>query len=209
MSSPDEKNFDEQPPPSYDSIPVEPPPTYDSIFGELRNARSEASGVGDFLKKVIYIILSTIGCTVCLGLTLAIPIACIVLGFKYKNDCPKQDMIPIYLIVAGSFGVLRNIIGLYNQIKNRNENETEEENRSQKKTAAERTIDCFLFAWFIVGNVWIYRIYEPSYDKTNGDNYCDYTLYMFAFWTTTATYIFLGVMCCCMCCIVCCSTLSD
>ena len=38
---------------------LEPPPTYESLFGELRHAREESSGVFDFLKKVVILLLST------------------------------------------------------------------------------------------------------------------------------------------------------
>ena len=40
-------------------IYLEPPPTYESLFGELRQAREESSGVLDFLKKVVILLLST------------------------------------------------------------------------------------------------------------------------------------------------------
>lgn len=44
-----------------------------------------------------------------------------------------------------------------------------------------------------VGNVWIYSIYQPNYNKnTSVDPYCNKTLYLFAFWTTTLVYILLG-----------------
>lgn len=55
------------------------------------------------------------------------------------------------------------------------------------------------------GNVWIYSIYQPSYTPGT-DQYCNKTLYLFSFWTTTLVYIFLGIVflggCCmlfCMC----------
>ncbi len=53
---------------------------------------------------------------------------------------------------------------------------------------------------FTAGNVWIYRIYG-EWSKTPGrDDYCDPTLYWFAFWITTATYIIIGTVCFCICC---------
>lgn len=52
----------------------------------------------------------------------------------------------------------------------------------------------------ISGNVWIYRIYD-DFSKTPGtDDYCNPTLYAFAFWMTTATYIVMFVTCCCIIC---------
>lgn len=56
------------------------------------------------------------------------------------------------------------------------------------------------------GNVWIYSIYQPSYDT--GTDYCNKTLYLFAFWTTTLVYILLGITflggCCMLFCLCLC-----
>jgi len=205
------QTVDDAPPPSYDSIAADPPPTYDSIFGELRNARAESSGTADFIKKVIFVILSTIGCTICLGLSIALPVACIVIGVKYKNDCPRQRLIPIYLIVMGAFGTVRHFLGMHSQCKRRNQqNDGDSSDEANKKTFLERLIDCFLVAWFIAGNVWIYSIYEPSYNKfTDPLDYCDETLYLFSFWLMTASYICIALLCCCMCCMACTAAFSD
>lgn len=56
------------------------------------------------------------------------------------------------------------------------------------------------------GNVWIYSIYEPNYNKnaTSAEPYCDKTLYLFAFWTTTLVYILLGVFLVGSCCVLVC-----
>ena len=58
------------------------------------------------------------------------------------------------------------------------------------------------------GCVWVYRIYQPIFDplkKTNEDGslneqYCNKTVYTFAFWLITAAYIFLGLFTSCICC---------
>lgn len=56
------------------------------------------------------------------------------------------------------------------------------------------------------GNVWIYSIYQPSYNI--GTDYCNKTLYLFAFWTTTLVYILLGITflggCCMLFCLCLC-----
>lgn len=119
-------------------------------------------------------------------------------GAKYKNRCPVEDKIPIYLIVAGAVGVFRNLISLGRRAK-QSDNQDEEEEK--KKRPLESILDCFLFVWFICGNVWIYKIYKPDLDDVDSSDYCHKTLYLFAFWITTSTYILVGVMCCCVCCV--------
>ena len=133
---------------------------------------------------------------------------CINLGAEYKNDCPIESKIPIYLIVAGSVGVFRNLISLCQRAKKSDNDEGEEEKKQNPVTSI---LDCFLFAWFICGNVWIYSNYKDViHDNMDSQYYCDETLYAFAFWITTATYILIGVMCCCVCCVgVCAAIFSD
>lgn len=194
-------------PPTYDEA-TGPPPSYQSLFGEIKDARHGSSSVLDFLKKLILILAGTIGCTIAIGLVMAIPIAMIVIGAEYKNDCPIERKIPIYLIVAGSVGVFRNLISLCQRAKKSDNDEGEEEKKQNPVTSI---LDCFLFAWFICGNVWIYSNYKDViHDNMDSQYYCDETLYAFAFWITTATYILIGVMCCCVCCVgVCAAIFSE
>ena len=51
--------------------------------------------------------------------------------------------------------------------------------------------------------MWIYSIYQPNYNKntTHVDPYCDKTLYLFAFWTTTLVYILLALFLLGGCCV--------
>ncbi|XP_031554553.1 transmembrane protein 272-like isoform X2 [Actinia tenebrosa] len=181
-------------PPTYQQA-TEPPPSYQSLFGEIKEARQSASSVFDFLKKLLILLIGTIGCTIALGIIMAIPISMIAIGATYKHDCPTERYIPIYLIVGGSFGIVRNFISLCKRAKRDQDDESE-----SKQSPILSILDCFLFAWFIAGNVWIYSNYKPSFEKSSGDRYCDKTLYLFAFWLTNATYILIGVTCLCMCC---------
>ncbi|KAI8520735.1 hypothetical protein Bbelb_004890 [Branchiostoma belcheri] len=103
-------------PPTYEeavhSQPGDAPPSYASLFGEIQEARRESGGFVDFLKKLLVLLAGTIGCTILLGLLMAVPVAMIVLGAINLHDCPIQRMIPIYLLVFGCFGILKNIISL-------------------------------------------------------------------------------------------------
>ena len=127
-------------------------------------------------------------------------------GAKYKDECPAEDKIPIYLIVAGAVGAFRNLISLGRRAK-QSDNQDEEE--QSKNRPLESILDCFLFVWFICGNVWIYKNYKPSFDDSQSD-YCNQTLYMFAFWVTTSMYILFGVLCCCVCCVgICAAAFGD
>ncbi|KAF7650146.1 hypothetical protein LDENG_00130470 [Lucifuga dentata] len=126
------------------------------------------------------------------------PIAQIAVGASYLDECPKQPNIPIYLVVAGVFGLLLALSCLPCTWESK---DTPITLLSLLCMVWNCLSSIFLFCWLITGSVWIYSIYEPNYNKTatDVDPYCDKTLYLFAFWTTTLVYIFLGTHSSCIC----------
>ncbi|XP_054457879.1 transmembrane protein 272-like [Anoplopoma fimbria] len=122
------------------------------------------------------------------------PLAQLVVGAVYQNDCPKQPYIPIYLMVMGVVSLVLTVLSLLPCCA-----------RFEIQSMAwSCLVALFFFCWFTAGNVWIYSIYEPSYNQTASsmDTYCNKTLYLFAFWTTNLFYILLGfmiLMSCCTC----------
>lgn len=188
-------------PPSYTEASADmgaPPPSYESLYGKLKAAKATSSGNVELGKNVCTIIIGTLGFTIFLAILLAIPIAMIAIGAVYKDDCPAERFIPIYLIVGGVFGIIKNISSLGQRAKNKDDEDKDEKNA--KTNPFDGLIGCFLFAWFIAGNVWVYRTYNNFSTDPTAANYCHPTLYYFAFWIITATYIVCGLMCCCICC---------
>uniref|UniRef100_A0A667ZU74 Si:dkey-19b23.12 n=1 Tax=Myripristis murdjan TaxID=586833 RepID=A0A667ZU74_9TELE len=138
-----------------------------------------------------------------LGLCI-MPIAEIAIGAVYLDECPRQHYIPIYLVVMGVFGLLLAVLSCLpcaQEPKDGTSNPL-----SQFCTAWNSLASAFLFCWFITGNVWIYSIYEPNYNKTmtEAGPYCNKTLYLFAFWTTTLVYILLALFLFVGCCVLVC-----
>ncbi|XP_037832476.1 transmembrane protein 272-like [Kryptolebias marmoratus] len=133
-----------------------------------------------------------------------LPIAQIAIGAVYLKECPRQPYIPIYLIVVGVFGLA---LGILSCLPCAQKSENSENNPlSCICTAWNSLSSLFLFCWFIAGNVWIYSIYQPNYTKNETDleTYCNKTLYLFAFWSTTLIYILLGLFLVIGCCVLCC-----
>ncbi|XP_076130580.1 transmembrane protein 272-like [Alosa pseudoharengus] len=134
-------------------------------------------------------------------IVIGIPIAEIVIGALYLQNCPIQRYIPIYLVVMGAFTLSLTLLSCLPGTQ-----EPEDGGQtviSSICTAWNSIVSLFLFCWFIAGNVWIYSIYQPSYDPKAGA-YCDKTLYLFAFWITSLVYILIGgffvVGCCALIC---------
>ncbi|XP_073514535.1 uncharacterized protein [Phyllobates terribilis] len=109
------------------------------------------------------------------GIWTPINIALIVVGARNKDRCEEEPKIPIYMIVAGAFSFaywvllplecclpkLRRILGCL--------------------------VVLFLFAWFIAGSVWVFRIYG------NQNRNCDRGMYLFVFSILIIQYIFIGI----------------
>ncbi|KAK2170298.1 hypothetical protein LSH36_3g07017 [Paralvinella palmiformis] len=179
-------------PPAYEAGP---PPSYDSVFGQVKAAKQQSSSTTEFFKKFIVILLGTLGCTICIGLVLAIPVSMIAMGSCYLHDCPREPYIPIYLIVAGVFGVLKNLSNITQRVKNKQSDQDED---NIKTNPFDGALSCFLLGWFIAGNVWIYRVYNDyNPDDVTSPDYCNPIMYVYAFWITTSVYIMAALSCCC------------
>lgn len=174
-----------------------PPPSYDSLFGRVREARKTSTGVFDFFKNVFIILLGAVGCTVILGVTIIIPICMIVMGTVYLHECPQGEYIPVYLLVGGIFGILKQLLHLSARVRKREE-DIEAEHLRQSPT--QTLLNCFMLGWFIIGSVWVYKEFVPNYDPAKeGGRYCNKSLYLFAFWLITSVYILLGTAIVCLC----------
>ncbi len=69
-------------------------------------------------------------------------------GVRYKDDCPAEKYIPIYLIVGGVFGAIKNLLNIVQRAKNRHENQDDD---NAKTNPFDGILNCFLLAWFIAG----------------------------------------------------------
>uniref|UniRef100_A0A3Q4N4F8 Si:dkey-19b23.12 n=1 Tax=Neolamprologus brichardi TaxID=32507 RepID=A0A3Q4N4F8_NEOBR len=125
----------------------------------------------------------------------------------YLHECPRQHYIPIYLIVLGVFSVFSVLLSCL-PCSNEPEEGTANPLNTIYKAWTSLTI-LFFICWVIAGDVWIYSIYQPNYDKNTTDvsSYCNKTLYLFAFWINTLSNISIGVIflycplvliCCCL-----------
>jgi len=169
------------------------PPSYNSLFNK--------NAVVGSASKIWNIMAGTVCCTVFTGLFMAIPLAMIVLGAQNLENCPAQKYVPIYLVVMGAFGIFRNLIGFVSQVKQyKNKDDASVEQTNVARSGLQGCFDCFLFAWFIAGNVWIYRIWKPNFDDVNHELYCDKNMYLFAFGITTVCYALIGLSCVIICC---------
>ena len=118
---------------------------------------------------------------------------CVFIGAKYTDQCAVEPLIPIYLIVTGACGLVANCCSGGTRYQEGGQREEGSVNPIQL------VVQLFVFAWFVCGNVWIYTNYQPNYDDPESAEYCNKTLYLFAFWATTSYYIITGLALTCFC----------
>ncbi|KAK4881130.1 hypothetical protein RN001_004449 [Aquatica leii] len=123
---------------------------------------------------------------------LALHIAMLVVGIDGRDNCPLEQRIPLYLIVAGAVGLLSVLIPFINRKFN-----------FPYVDILTTLLYLFEFGWMILGSIWIYGIYPPNFDPSTG-NYCNKTVYLVSFWLLSTQWIFLVVtiilsFCCYFC----------
>ncbi|XP_062393527.1 transmembrane protein 272-like [Sardina pilchardus] len=147
-----------------------------------------------------------------------ISIAEIVIGALYLDSCPVQRYIPVYLVVAGVFTLslvlLACLPGSHDPDVLPNQDAIDKVRFCGICNVWNFIVSFILLCWVIAGSVWIYSIHQPNYDPAAGD-YCDKTVYLFAFWINLVNFIVAGVcivvcfayiayncaqlFCCCLC----------
>ncbi|XP_046551963.1 uncharacterized protein LOC124261661 isoform X1 [Haliotis rubra] len=185
------------PPPYEPTIRVaDSPPSYDSLFGRVIADHNHSSSRIDFLKKFYELLRETLGCTLFLGIIMAVPVTMIVMGCMHLFDCPAEQYIPLYLLVGGialSAKIIKAFLEMYTC------KDCPLFQRGRGKDALEVLLVFFIVGWFIAGNMWIYRT-QGQFDSRNPEspNYCSPYVFYFAFWLTTSVYILLALFLCCM-----------
>ncbi|KAF5297848.1 hypothetical protein FQA39_LY11925 [Lamprigera yunnana] len=125
-------------------------------------------------------------------LFLVINLAMLIVGVIKKDDCPAERMIPIYLIVAGAFGVVSKLLPFINRKLN-----------LKVITFSTYILYTFEFVWMVLGSYWVFSNYKPVFDD-NGDKkwYCNRTAYYLAFGLLTVNWILLGITVILICCAI-------
>ncbi|XP_045107799.1 uncharacterized protein LOC123502684 [Portunus trituberculatus] len=105
----------------------------------------------------------------------------IVMGSVYINSCQIERYVPIWLIVQGV--VMLFGIGTGGVIKKINQRSSSSSSSTLMKILG-FTVSVATAAWFIAGNVWVYKAWSqnPDYAHYWFENGCDMSLFRVAFW---------------------------
>lgn len=82
---------------------------------------------------------------------------------------------------------------------------------SKSSRFSEAILSIFLFVWFIFGNYWVLPLWEPNYRQLlhEPSNWCDKTVYLFAFGQIMGCYALIGAIILLTCVIVLCHRCSS
>ncbi|XP_038126198.1 transmembrane protein 272-like [Cyprinodon tularosa] len=127
---------------------------------------------------------------------IALTVARGIFGVLYFWDCPQQPYIPKFLLGMFFFSlmILLGIIPLANDAAR----------PRQHPRGFKVYLQCFsglfIIIWILLGDVWVFSVYQPNYDPSAADGlYCNKSLYTFAFWNalfeTLAFVVLLARLC--------------
>uniref|UniRef100_A0A665V7P6 Uncharacterized protein n=1 Tax=Echeneis naucrates TaxID=173247 RepID=A0A665V7P6_ECHNA len=124
-------------------------------------------------------------------------LVCTIVGVVYFMECPQQPNIPNYLLGMALIPLL--MIPFVTFPCESYAAQPQEHPRG-RKACLQFLLGLFVFTWILMGDVWVFSIYQPNYDPTAADGlYCNKTLYTFAFWKavweTLAILVSLGKFC--------------
>ncbi|KAG8199876.1 hypothetical protein JTE90_015867 [Oedothorax gibbosus] len=181
------------------------PPIYLFPITRMRLAWTGSSSICDFVLKATLIIFSTLGWMFCVGGLPFVSLAMLIIGIIYIDDCTVQPNIPVYLVVSGVFGTVQHAMSLWTKYIPKDSQGRLKVFRSYCRVI-DGVISIFLTIWFVLGCIWVYGVKEVEFKETYKLEYCNKTLYYFAFWVMNISFIVLSLLIvlslCCILCIV-------
>lgn len=97
----------------------------------MQAARKNAKTLPDLIKKLIIILLGTIGLAILISFTLLIPFTMVIVGGSNLDNC-RAEKIPLFLLVGGIMWLAKNLSNFFSQCSSRRTN------RSASSSSANR-----------------------------------------------------------------------
>ena len=206
--------------PSYSEVVVlsDPPPSYHAIFTGAIMTVLDSQSNGEYIEtpavntfvsrnKMLTAVINGSLFFLLLTFILFLPLAMIIIGFLYMQECPIQKKIPLYLILLGFFQIMECFgrIG-YKIFHSKNHPHT---NSLQERCQKKDPLVYIVIIWFIVGSMWVYQTNPGCQNCNTGPKslnlnnssvtgpylYCNKVVYNFSFGVITFYYGLIGVFC--------------
>ncbi|XP_037832278.1 transmembrane protein 272-like isoform X1 [Kryptolebias marmoratus] len=120
-------------------------------------------------------------------------VARVIFGVVYLKECPQQPNIPNFLL--GLVLVAMLMVSFMTFPCESQAAARPREHPSGCKDCVKCLLGLSVFIWILLGDVWVFSVYQPNYDPTAADGlYCNKTLYTFAFWNAVFETFVMGVL---------------
>ncbi|XP_042886619.1 uncharacterized protein LOC122262607 [Penaeus japonicus] len=124
-----------------------------------------------------------------IALTIAYPLAFIIMGALHLDQCNVEPKIPVWLIVEG-------VLFLVSSFAGKSANDKGESTCATISKFLNFIIGTVHLAWFITGNVWLFNAWaeDPDLEDLSQDNSCHKaTFYLALYGGIIVPYAFLGL----------------
>lgn len=177
------------PPPTYDDVvnPNAPPPSYQSLFGAMRDASKASTGVLDLTRRLAVLVASALGCSLLLLLSIFAPLAMILIGGLYFDECRAGQM-PLFLILGGLLSFAKNALNCAHHCRADHAGGAQDERLAPRAASSKRrlkmqnsALNLALGVWFLAGCVLVARNSSPDFVDGSSARYCNKLVYSFTF----------------------------
>lgn len=117
-------------------------------------------------------------------------------GYTKQEKCPVEPMIPIYLILSGSFSIFRTIWYFLEYWLFRRHLGVV---LNDYVDSAMCITTALMATLYFFGLFWVLRVAWPNLENPRAFNYCDPTVYCLAFCTIMGVLILMLFWCMCIC----------
>ena len=132
--------------------------------------------------------LTSIFLPVSLIFYVGIPVAQLVIGLIYIGKCPVQDLIVVWMIVSGIFGILLTVLGILIHVQMQRQPPSSMPTFQSYPTGVRILLPIFVLillfviAWFFAGQVFVFdvKLHVEFFDSTLPE-YCHGNLYKAAY----------------------------
>ncbi|KAJ3655647.1 hypothetical protein Zmor_014768 [Zophobas morio] len=123
-----------------------------------------------------------------------INLSMLVVGCLNVHKCPVNKHIPLFLIATGAIGLMSKFVSY---VRDRI-------SAHVQVVYFESALYSVETIFFFLGTYWVYKEFQPSYDPSAGDLFCNKGAYILAFTYITIFYAFIIAIICGFCCFLCC-----
>ncbi|XP_066254878.1 transmembrane protein 272-like [Euwallacea similis] len=130
------------------------------------------------------------GVRITLLLSLIFYISMFGVGIWGIKKCPVEPNIPFFLIVIGGIGMLSKFVSAIEILRSH-----------QPVKHVESSLYTIELVFMLLGSFWVFKEYKPNYNPGMPD-YCNKTVYMFAFVYLVVICAILGILMTSYCCFI-------